>query len=151
MSERILGTGDASHTPNEPQRDREGMLNGQREPRSDADSLIEYAIVELDQASQGYGACANPYDVNRRKRALANLRKLVAERLEQLEGARREAGECRSEAAGYHLKLIHAAGERILLAKLACRTPQFFNPLEAMGAEAIRDRVLKEIGLEVLP
>lgn len=32
--------------------------------------------------------------------------------------------------------------ERRMLAKLAARTPQFFNPLEAMEAEKIRDRLL---------
>jgi hypothetical protein len=32
--------------------------------------------------------------------------------------------------------------ERVLLAKLASTTPQFFNPLAVAEAEAIRDRVL---------
>jgi hypothetical protein len=32
--------------------------------------------------------------------------------------------------------------ERLLLAKLAARTPQFFSPLEAMAAETLRDTIL---------
>jgi hypothetical protein len=32
--------------------------------------------------------------------------------------------------------------ERIELAKLAAKTPQFFNPLEAAAAEFLRDRIL---------
>lgn len=33
--------------------------------------------------------------------------------------------------------------ERNLLAKLAANTPQFFNPLVAMDAKRIQDRILK--------
>jgi hypothetical protein len=34
--------------------------------------------------------------------------------------------------------------ERLLLANLAAGTPQFFNPLEAMAAETLRDTILAE-------
>lgn len=34
--------------------------------------------------------------------------------------------------------------ERLLLAKLAAKEPQFFNPLEAMDAQRLRDRILAE-------
>lgn len=33
--------------------------------------------------------------------------------------------------------------ERKLLAKLAAETPQFYNPIHAMVAKQIRDRILK--------
>lgn len=36
------------------------------------------------------------------------------------------------------------ASERLLLAKLAAKEPQFFNPLAAMEAETLRDRILSE-------
>ncbi len=32
--------------------------------------------------------------------------------------------------------------DRLMLAKLASKTPQFFNPLEAMAAETLRDQVI---------
>jgi len=32
--------------------------------------------------------------------------------------------------------------ERLVLAKLASKTPQFYNPLVAFEAEALRDRIL---------
>lgn len=34
--------------------------------------------------------------------------------------------------------------ERTMLAKLAAKGPCFFNPLEAMAAERLRDRVLRQ-------
>lgn len=34
--------------------------------------------------------------------------------------------------------------QRLLLAKLASKKPQFFNPLVAMEAETLRDRILSE-------
>ena len=41
--------------------------------------------------------------------------------------------------------LIHRMHrEMILLAKLAAKGPAFFNPLEAMEAEQLRDRVLRQ-------
>ncbi len=36
------------------------------------------------------------------------------------------------------------AMERKILARLAARTPQFFNPLVVFEAEQIRDRILRE-------
>ena len=54
--------------------------------------------------------------------AVRQLRKQVAERDELLE---------------------RFAAERILLAKLACETPQFFNPLDVMYAKNVRDNILK--------
>lgn len=36
------------------------------------------------------------------------------------------------------------AAERLLMAKLAAKEPQFFNPLVAMEAETLRDRILSE-------
>ena len=33
--------------------------------------------------------------------------------------------------------------ERLLLAKLASEKPEFFNPLEAVAAERLRDAILK--------
>jgi hypothetical protein len=36
-------------------------------------------------------------------------------------------------------------GERLALAKLAAVTPQFFNPMEACAAEALRDEILKSV------
>jgi hypothetical protein len=33
--------------------------------------------------------------------------------------------------------------ERLVLAKLAAKKPQFFDPLEALAAEALRDQILK--------
>jgi hypothetical protein len=35
--------------------------------------------------------------------------------------------------------------DRILLAKLAAKTPQFFDPLVAMEAEQLRDRILNSV------
>jgi hypothetical protein len=35
--------------------------------------------------------------------------------------------------------------DRLLLAKLAAETPQFFNPLEAMEAQALRNRILATV------
>lgn len=35
------------------------------------------------------------------------------------------------------------AHERKLMARLADRTPQFFNPLDVMEAEKVRDAILK--------
>lgn len=35
--------------------------------------------------------------------------------------------------------------DRKLLARLAAKTPQFFNPLEAMAAETVRDRILSTL------
>jgi hypothetical protein len=36
--------------------------------------------------------------------------------------------------------------ERNLMAKMAADGPCFFNPLDAMAAKVVRDRILKEIG-----
>lgn len=35
--------------------------------------------------------------------------------------------------------------QKILLAKLASKEPQFFNPLEAMAAETVRDEILAKL------
>lgn len=37
--------------------------------------------------------------------------------------------------------------ERTLLAKLAATGPAFFNPLEAMAAQNVRDRILAQEGM----
>lgn len=39
------------------------------------------------------------------------------------------------------------AWERVELAKLASKTPMFFNPLDAIVAGNVRDRILREKGL----
>ncbi len=44
------------------------------------------------------------------------------------------------EAADRTIDRLRA--ERLTLAKLAAKTPQFFNPLVAWEAEALRDRIL---------
>lgn len=43
-----------------------------------------------------------------------------------------------------HVCIERLAAERLMLAKLAAKEPQFFNPLVAMEAETLRDRILSE-------
>lgn len=37
--------------------------------------------------------------------------------------------------------------QRAALAKLAAKGPTFFNPLEVFAAEALRDQILKDLGM----
>lgn len=43
-----------------------------------------------------------------------------------------------------HIQEVEA--ERLMLAKLASKEPQFFNPMDAWNAESVRNRVLKAAG-----
>jgi hypothetical protein len=64
-----------------------------------------------------------------------------------LSGAQRRVRELlkqRDEANEVIGRLMH---ERIQLAKLAAKGPAFFNPLEAMEAEQIRDLVLARLNM----
>ena len=71
-----------------------------------------------------------PYKARSLKNAQATVRNL-----------RKQVAEC-------HALLDKWSRERVMLAQLACETPQFFNPLDVMEAKKIRDRVLKPLNDE---
>lgn len=48
-----------------------------------------------------------------------------------------------------HARIRELKFERLMLAKLAAETPQFFNPLNAAHAKLIRDRVLSQNNRDV--
>jgi hypothetical protein len=47
--------------------------------------------------------------------------------------------------------LVRYDRDRKLLAKLASKTPLFYNPLEAMAAETLRDDILSRMGVPSTP
>lgn len=62
-----------------------------------------------------------------------------------LKGAEREVRKLRKSVQERDALLNNWAQERIALAMLAAETPQFYNPLLAMQAKQLRDRILKTI------
>lgn len=63
-------------------------------------------------------------------------RRTYAEVVQRAERFAREL----NEALGREKEL---SARLVLLAKLAAKTPQFFNPMEAWAAETLRDEILK--------
>ncbi len=61
-----------------------------------------------------------------------------------LSGAERMVRQQRKLIATQNNLLNQFDYERRMLAKLAAKTPQFFNPMDAWQAESIRDRILPE-------
>lgn len=51
----------------------------------------------------------------------------------------------RKKGRGVLLDVLRS--QNIQLAKLAAKGPAFFNPLEVMAAEGVRDRILKDLGM----
>lgn len=62
-------------------------------------------------------------------------------------GAKRRVMELSEQVAERNELIERLTQERNVLAKLAAKGPAFFNPLEAMAAEIIRDRVLECLGM----
>lgn len=61
-----------------------------------------------------------------------------------LSGAQRRVRELMSVQADTMRLLDRFAEERLMFAKLASKTPMFFNPLEVARAEKLRDELLRE-------
>lgn len=64
-----------------------------------------------------------------------------------LDGARREIKRLRILVHSMDCEVRELERQRLLLAKLASRTPLFDNPLVVMEAERMRDEVLRSRGL----
>ena len=60
-----------------------------------------------------------------------------------ISGAQRKVRELQRQIVQRDALLHEWHMERVQLAKLAADTPQFYNPLFAMEAKQIRDRILK--------
>lgn len=59
-----------------------------------------------------------------------------------LSGAQRRVRELERLVEKQSALLAEFDCERKMLAKLSARTPQFYNPLDVMAAEKVRDRIL---------
>ena len=55
---------------------------------------------------------------------------------------RRKLAGLKIQRATLQRQVLDLKRERLVLAKLASKTPQFYNPLVAFEAEALRDRIL---------
>ena len=64
-----------------------------------------------------------------------------------LNGAAHKVANLESQIAELNSILNRWKAERIALAKLAAKGPAFFNPLEAMAAEKVRDTILDQLGM----
>lgn len=64
-----------------------------------------------------------------------------------LSGAQRKVRELLKRLEAYDQVLTRFHTERLILAKLAAKGPAFYNPIEAARAEALRDKLLKQQGM----
>ena len=64
-----------------------------------------------------------------------------------LSGAAQRVAQLQSQIDERESLLKQWYADRIALAKLAAKGPAFFNPLEAMAAEKVRDAILAKIGM----
>lgn len=68
-------------------------------------------------------------------------------KFKSIDGAVRRIRELEKIVASYGAIVSRLNNERQLLAKLAARGPCFYNPLEAMVAEKLRDDILRRVQL----
>lgn len=68
-------------------------------------------------------------------------------RYKSIDGAVRRIRQLEEIVADYRDITDRYAADRNTLAKLAAKGPAFFNPLEAMAAEEVRDRILASMGM----
>jgi hypothetical protein len=66
-----------------------------------------------------------------------------------LAGAQRRVRDLERQISERNTLLERWAHERLMLAKLAAETPQFFNPLTVMEAQQIRDAILEPLNGKV--
>lgn len=64
-----------------------------------------------------------------------------------LSGAQRRVRELMKQREALNDLIEQLVRERHMLAKLAAKGPAFFNPLEVMEAEQLRDAVLDRLGM----
>lgn len=64
-----------------------------------------------------------------------------------LKGAERRVRELMRICDSWRQVAEQFNSERLMLAKLAAKGPTFFNPLDAMAAEKVRDEILDRLGI----
>jgi len=72
---------------------------------------------------------------------------MAAYKAKSLTGAQRRVRELEQQVAALNSLLNQWKCERTALAKLAAKGPAFFNPLEAIAAECLRDGILGSLGM----
>lgn len=70
---------------------------------------------------------------------------MAAYKAKSLTGAQRRVRELQQQIVALNNLLNQWNRDRIALAKLAATGPAFFNPLEAIAAEQIRDAILAKL------
>jgi len=66
-------------------------------------------------------------------------------KFKSIDGAAKRVRHLETLLAWYEEHSRELKAQRNLMAKLAAKEPQFFNPLEAMAAETLRDKILATI------
>lgn len=76
---------------------------------------------------------------------LSEVERKMATRFKSIAGAERRIGNLQKQLREADALLVRFNAERIALAKLAAKGPTFFNPLDVVVAERIRDKILREL------
>ncbi|HEU4629324.1 MAG TPA: hypothetical protein VFS08_06240 [Gemmatimonadaceae bacterium] len=105
----------------------ERIAHQARRDMNDARNMRDLRLV-VDQVLSMLDGCCRYAEAKREELAASDQMRAV------LDDERRRAAEL----------LDQAVRERLQLAKLAADEPQFFSPLRAYEARAVRDRVLRE-------